>query len=131
MVSPPKIGTTQEIVSAIFKWEAKITNVLKRYGESIGPKLKTAIMVAMMPKGIKEDLTKHSCMQTSLKYDGISSGTVARPPGERWAGDFQCVAEISKFPSFPDGKPDSVVVANSGKTLKIRKKNIQNPDKKR
>ena len=70
VVSPPKIGTTQEIVSAIFKWEAKITNVLKRYGESIGPKLKTAIMVAMMPKGIKEDLMKHSCMQTSLKYEG-------------------------------------------------------------
>ena len=70
VVSPPKIGTTQEIVSAIFKWEAKITNVLKRYGESIGPKLKTAIMVAMMPKSIKEDLMKHSCMQTSLKYEG-------------------------------------------------------------
>ena len=70
VVSPPKVGTTQEIVSAISKWEAKITNVLKRYGESIGPKLKTAIMVAMMPKGIKEDLMKHSCMQTSLKYEG-------------------------------------------------------------
>ena len=70
VVSPPKVGTTQEIVSAIFKWEAKITSVLKRYGESIGPKLKTAIMVAMMPKGIKEDLMKHSCMQTSLTYEG-------------------------------------------------------------
>ena len=70
VVSPPKVGTNNEIVSAIFKWEAKITNGLKRYGESIGPKLKTAIMVAMMPKGVKDDLLKHSCMQTSLKYDG-------------------------------------------------------------
>ena len=70
VVSPPKVGNNNEIVSAIFKWEAKITNVLKRYGESIGPKLKTAILVAMMPKGIKEDLLKHSCMQTSLKYEG-------------------------------------------------------------
>ena len=70
VVSPPKIRTNNEIVSAIFKWEAKITNVLKRYGESIGPKLKTAIMVAMMPKGVKDDLLKHSCMQTSLKYEG-------------------------------------------------------------
>ena len=40
-----------------------------RYGESIGPKLKTAIMVAMIPNGVKDDLLKHSCMQTSLKYD--------------------------------------------------------------
>ena len=23
-----------------------------------------------MPKGVKDDLLKHSCMQTSLKYDG-------------------------------------------------------------
>ena len=51
VVSPPKVGTNNEIVSAIFKWGAKITNVLKRYGESIGPKLKTASVVAMMPKG--------------------------------------------------------------------------------
>ena len=64
VVSPPKVGTNNEIVSAIFKWEAKITNVLKRYGESIGPKLKTAIMVAMMPKAVKDDLLKHSCIQT-------------------------------------------------------------------
>ena len=53
-VVTPGVLKSSDLVSGIHKWELKVGNLFSRYGETLGDKLKLAMLVGMIPKEFQD-----------------------------------------------------------------------------
>ena len=54
VVNPPMIKNARELPAAIDAWEAKANMLLSEYEEKLSPKMKTAVLVSMLPNELQD-----------------------------------------------------------------------------
>ena len=62
VVSPPGVKGAAEVVGYVQKWESKVGILNQRYGETLGNKIKTAILVGVLPKDFQELVLQNGSM---------------------------------------------------------------------
>lgn len=71
VVNPSKMKDETEIVGAINSWEAEVLALKKRLDEKVSESMKTAILIAILPKDLQDNLYERGHVTEYLTYEAV------------------------------------------------------------
>ena len=71
VVSPPKCSGIEDVVQKLDIWETKVQRLSTRYSEDISDKLKMAIVISVMEKGVQDKIYDKNYENKNLDVGGL------------------------------------------------------------